>query len=80
MMQTRQRSYGTRKPKHHSTTQLAATRQSNEQLKSPGTPYRGFPCLTFASASPLPKWTEKQEGIPWINDIYGSYFKHAPCS
>lgn len=41
----------------------------------------GSPCLTLGSASPLPKGAEKQEEeILRINDIYGSYFRHAPCS
>lgn len=67
------------KLKHRSTTRL--TRRSSEQLKSPGTPCRGSPCLTLGSTSPLPKRAEKQgEEIPWINDIYGSYSRHAPSS
>lgn len=77
----RRRSYGARKLKHNFTTHLTATRQSNKQLKSPGTAYWGSPCLTLVSASPVLERAEKQgEETPWLNDIYGSYFRHAPCS
>lgn len=65
---------------NNSTTHLTATRQTNEQLKSLGQPTRTLLSLLDLSASTLLKQAEKQEENSWINDICGSYFRHAPCS